>query len=417
MRLSGLGAIVVAAETIPWHRPGILWGEGRSAMRILALFLILLLLTGTAQAGLAPPGAGAAHPTTPEDVKKLLDLVFQSTEPSLRFVYSLEVSVSFKYEGEALSDMQRYRCEVIHDRGTIDVRRDRLVGITAGSENMHFVTRSGPALVLYDFNPCSWTDLPPSAPNATTYTLRPITDTGQPPADPADGQTADVMGSMAVLDSATAARHISTYDLTSFETLPAVTGFQMTATATHRLPINTLGLDVPSIEGPDRSAGETVSTRTGALLFQATEVDGPANPAQDRNLAALMGRKHWVIAEGVSRAFNGKDVAISIGDDPGEINLTPGSDPARQTGEMLSWADERLPSEPFGNGTYKRWLFHVCIEGECVELRKAASAIGGTDTSYYTLFHPPTGRIILLTVVEDDLERFTTSDDLSDLFR
>jgi hypothetical protein len=72
---------------------------------------------------------------------------------------------------------------------------------------------------------------------------------------------------------------------------------------------------------------------------------------------------------------------------------------------MSSWAMKNVPTRSVGDSGLKQWTFALCLEGDCVPLDVDVPAFGGYGTRYHTLYHPPTGRLVSVLVISDDLGR------------
>lgn len=317
------------------------------------------------------------------------------------FSYTIESVVEFSWSGTPLRSRQVHHCEVVRHRTTFSGGR----GVSArwhGSDNHHFLLPDGAALVLFGFRPCAWRDAPPKA--GIQYKILPKK--RRESRELVDPTIAYSAGEIAWLDDRVEPKHIWVDDLTEFPTRPEVSAFQITARYSFESPVNELVANIPALAvlneiatTDDSSARSRLQQGQGFVLFGAAL--GEADKASVY-YEPIQHETTWVHRRGSGGRKGGRQpVRISIGDNPGQVEISTGLAAAHTwTGVTHSLLSSRLEVITYGEFKSKAWPVEVCVEDACFPLRISTTA-RGSSFSAHTLFHPPSGRAVALTIRRD----------------
>ena len=390
---------------------------------------------------------------TNEQQSKLVQFyqIMKELKPEHLFNYNVESHIELMVDGIRVEARQVHVCEVIHDKGSLNGRRDQIIGQTKDSDNLHLVLPDGRAMIVFRFNPCVWTDAAPEP--GTAVEVVPVDRTSGENAALA-GNTATTSGMVVLLDNAVNPERLAYFELTSLASLPGISELNMSLAATADVPSNTLVEDIPAmvnaaealaatsrkssddvVSVPDPvvdiptmikavkavaaigrkpsddfvSVSELTARIDQAIMFHASLLDSPVDMQSNEHLQPFVSQEGWVLVAG-SPLGPGADAEVTI-DEKLQIDVDLSTDPnASQVGVMQSQIAKLLPLGPFKNNPkLQAWTIPVCIENDCVELQLRPASTLGVSTSVYTLFHPRTGRQVVLLVSVDDLAQVLLS--------
>ncbi|MDB5527284.1 MAG: hypothetical protein JWR51_387 [Devosia sp.] len=362
----------------------------------------------------AGPALGQA--LTSEQQKKLeqYNKIMEELKPEHLFDYNVESRIELMVDGVRAEARQVHACEVIHDKGSLTQRRGQIIGQTKDSDNLHVVLPDGRALVVFRFNPCAWTDAAPE-PGAAVELVPVDHKFGEKTA--IAGTIATASGLVALLDNAVSPERLGYYGLTAMASLPGVSELKMSLVASTDVPVNDLAEDIPAMaiaeelaavsRNPryDFAAARTLTGRIDyGVMFQAALLDKPADSQSDQRLQPFATQEGWVLLVGSMSGPRAPAAEVTI-DDRLQVDVDLSTNAkASQVGVMQSQIAKLLPLEPFKNNPkLDAWAIPVCIENDCIELQLRPATMSGVTTSFYTLYHPQTSRLVELQVSVDDL--------------
>ncbi|HEV7277030.1 MAG TPA: hypothetical protein VGN80_12155 [Devosiaceae bacterium] len=350
--------------------------------------------------------SAAAQGLPPEQQAKLEELAARF-RPVQQFSYVLETEVSFSFRGQRVTSLKAELCDVVEDRGSLTRSAYGIISVPSGGDNHHAVLDDGSALVIYQLNPCVWTEAPPSV--GSTYHIGPDTTLGlakAPMAPPA---------MVAWLDHASHPQLLRLQNLEKFIESEEVTNFQVLASITSSIPPSTIASDIPVLaEVADLAQFMNEGTlpredigAERAVFFQARQLDAKAGATHPGTQEHADGQR-WVLLSGSRSGPGSERVQTSISKSAPErieIDLDVPM-PGHRIGLALSFIASRLKPAPYEPNPTKlqAWPFQVCIEGDCMDLQVPIHERNwGGYESYYSAYHPPTGRVVELVILESDL--------------
>lgn len=318
------------------------------------------------------------------------------------FSYTIESVIELSWSGTPLRSRQVHHCEVVRHRTTFSGGR----GVSVrwhGSDNHHFLLPDGAALVLFGFRPCAWRDAPPKA--GIQYKILPKKRWESQ--ESVDSTIAYSAGEIAWLDDRVEPKHIWVDDLTEFPTRPEVSAFQITARHSVESPVNELVANIPALAvlneiatTDDSSARSRLRQGQGFVLFNVALMDADQESV---HYEPFRYEQSWVHTGGDGGRGKGAEqpIRIAIGDNPGRIDLDRQTPADRTwTGVTHSLLSSRLEVITYGEFKSKAWPVEVCVEDACFPLRISTTARGSSFRPH-TLFHPPSGRAVALTIRQD----------------
>lgn len=357
-------------------------------------------------------GPAVAQSLTSEQQKRLEELnkMLEELKPEHLFDYSVESRIELMVGGVRAEARQVHACEVIRDKGALTQQRGR----SKDSDNPHLVLPDGRAMILFRFNPCAWTDAAPEL--GTAVELVPV-DLKSGENTLLQGGTATASGLVVLLDNAISPERLAFYELPDLASLPGISELQMSLVASTGVPANSLAENIPAVAEAEAlvavmrepfsdlvTARDLTDRINYAVMFYAALLDRTVDPQSDEGLRSFVDREDWVLLVGSKSGPRAAAAEVTIDNALRvDINLSTNAK-ATQVGVMQSLIAKLLPLGPFKNNPeLKAWAIPVCIEQDCLEVQLLPTTMSGVTTTYYTLYHPPTGRMVELLVSVDSL--------------